>query len=127
REQYKMAFIEFDEDGRMFDPRQETAARKLLEVEKARATNGKIITVVYVHGWKNNAAEALPGGKLKDVEKFQSALLELGSRAPKAPEAAKTDPVPVVGIYVGWRGKTLMGPSWFTFVSLWGRRNTANR
>jgi hypothetical protein len=36
-------------------------------------------------------------------------------------------PVPIVGVYMAWRGKTLMGPSWFTFVSLWGRRNTANR
>jgi len=34
-------------------------------------------TVVYVHGWKNNAAEAPPGGTPKDVERFQSALSEL--------------------------------------------------
>ncbi|MGH9203168.1 MAG: hypothetical protein ACRD2A_18225, partial [Vicinamibacterales bacterium] len=125
--QYKMAFIEFDQQGKAFDADQEAAALKLLEREKARVNGGKIITVVYVHGWKNNAGEALPGGKAKDVEKFQGALLELGYRAAKAVEGTGRDPVPVVGIYVGWRGKTLMGPSWFTFVSLWSRRNTANR
>jgi hypothetical protein len=129
---YKEAFIEFDEDGQLYDAAQVAAARKLIEVEKARAKNGKIITVLYVHGWKNNAAEAPPGGKPKDVEKFQGALFELGSRAQAAAAAAATpgaprpETVPVVGIYIAWRGKTLMGPSWFTFTSLWSRRNTAN-
>lgn len=118
---YKMAFIEFDQDGKMFDPAQEDAARRLLALEKMRAPNGKVITVVYIHGWKNNAAEAAPGGKPKDVEKFQAALLELAYRAQQ-----KTPTVPVVGIYMAWRGKTLMGPSWFTAASLWSRRNTAN-
>jgi len=80
-----------------------------------------VITVVYIHGWKNNAAEAAPGGKPKDVEKFQAALLELASRAQQ-----RTPTVPVVGIYLAWRGKTLMGPNWFTAASLWSRRNTAN-
>jgi hypothetical protein len=126
RVQFKLAFIEFDEQGRMFDPQQEAVARKLLETEKARAKNGKIITVVYIHGWKNNASDAPPGGKPKDVEKFQGALLELGYRATRAAEAEKREPVPIVGIYLAWRGKTLMGPSWFTFASMWSRRNTAN-
>jgi hypothetical protein len=126
RAQYKMAFIEFDEQGRLFERAQAEAALKLLEFEKARAKNGKVITVVYVHGWKNNAAEATPGGKQKDVEKFQSALLELGYRAEQSARASKTPAVPMVGIYIGWRGKTLMGPGWFTFASLWSRRNTAN-
>ena len=125
--QYKLAFIEFDQQGKAFDADQEAVALKLLDREKARVKGGKIITVVYVHGWKNNASEALPGGKPKDVEKFQRALLELGYRASKAAQDAGTAPVPVVGVYMGWRGKTLMGPSWFNFVSLWGRRNTANR
>ena len=122
-----MAFIEFDSQGKAFDAAQEAVALKLVEREKAKVKGGKIITVVYVHGWKNNASEAAPGGKPKDVEKFQGALLELGYRAGKAALETRTDPVPVVGVYIGWRGKTLMGPSWFDFVSLWGRRNTANR
>jgi len=126
RAQYKMAFIEFDEKGRMFDPREEEAAGKLLDFEKARATNGTVITVVYVHGWKNNAASAEPGGKPKDVEKFQGALLELGYRAEQAARAANAPTVPIIGIYMAWRGKTLMGPDWVTFASLWSRRNTAN-
>jgi hypothetical protein len=125
--QYSLGFIEFDAQGKVFDPNQEAAVLKLLDREKAQTPGGKIIMVVYVHGWKNDAAEAEPGGKPKDVERFQSALSELGYRAARAAQAANTKAVPIVGVYMAWRGKTLMGPSWFTFVSLWGRRNTANR
>ena len=121
---YSLAFVEFDQDGKVFDRNEEAAAMKLLDRAKAQAPGGKIITVVYVHGWKNNAAEAAPGGEAKDVERFQSALLELGFRAQQAARGGA--PVPVVGVYIGWRGKTLMGPDWYTFISLWGRRNTAN-
>jgi hypothetical protein len=124
---YKMAFVEFDSQGKAFDTAQEAAALKLIEREKAGVKGSKIITVVYVHGWQNNASEASPGNKPKDVEKFQGAMLELGYRAEKAAREANTERVPVVGVYFGWRGKTLMGPRWFNFVSLWGRRNTANR
>ena len=123
---YKEAFIEFQEDGQLYEPKQVEMARRLIEDEKKRATNGKIITVLYVHGWKNNAAEAPPGGKPKDVEKFQGALFELGSRAQAAAGGDLNNTVPIVGIYIAWRGKTLMGPDWFTFASLWSRRNTAN-
>ena len=28
---------------------------------------------------------------------------------------------------MAWRGKSLMGPDWFNFLSVWGRRNSANR
>jgi hypothetical protein len=125
REQYKLAFIEFDQQGRAWDRQQGEVALKLLDAEKARVANGKVITVVYVHGWKNNASEAPPGGKPKDVEKFRSALAELGFRSQQA--AGSGPPIPVVGVYMAWRGKSLMGPSWFNFLSVWGRRNSANR
>ncbi len=41
--------------------------------------------------------------------------------------ASPINPVPIVGVYIGWKGKSLMGPSWFNWLSYWGRRNTANR
>jgi hypothetical protein len=122
---YSLAFIEFDSEGRAFDPAQEEAALRLIERTRAAAPGGKIITLIYVHGWKNNAAEAPPGGKPKDAERFQSALLELGYRSRKA-AGGDSGRVPVVGVYMGWRGKSLMGPGWFTFLSYWSRRNTAN-
>jgi hypothetical protein len=123
---YKAGFIEFDDDGHPIDPAQEKKVLALIDGEKRSAPGGKIITLVYVHGWKNNGHPADPGANPKDVEKFSSALAELGYRARLAAGPGRPA-VPVVGVYIGWRGKSLMGPSFFTFVSYWSRRNAANR
>lgn len=122
---YKTGFIEFYEDGTPVDPAQARKVLAVIDREKQRAPGGKIITFLYVHGWKNNGHPADPGGKPQDVERFSSALAELGYRARLAAEGRAA--VPIVGVYIGWRGKTLRGPSWFTFISYWSRRNTANR
>jgi len=121
---YKTAFVEFKEDGTPFDPDEARKAVALIANEKRRLANGKVITLVYVHGWKNNAGPAAPGGKAQDVERFALALAELGNRAR---QASPQNPVPVVGVYVAWRGKSLRGPGWFTWLSYWSRRNTGNR
>ena len=120
---YKTGFIEFDQNGGHIDAEQARKVLALITHEKARIAGGKVITLVYVHGWKNNGDPARPG-KVRDVERFTSALNELGERARFASPA---NPVPIIGVYIGWKGKTLMGPSWFNWLSYWGRRNTANR
>jgi hypothetical protein len=120
---YKVGFIEFNEDGTHIDPVQAHKVIALIEREKARVTGHKVITLVYVHGWKNNGDQARPGAEPKDVERFSRALTELGMRAE---QASPGNPVPIIGVYIGWRGKSLMGPGWFTWLSYWGRRNTAN-
>ena len=125
---FTVAFVEFDSDGKLIDPVQLEKALRVIDHARQAGPNGKVVTAVYVHGWKNNASQAAPGGKPKDVERFQTALVELGYRSRDAARKAReSTAVPVVGIYMAWRGKTLKGPSWFTFLSLWGRRNTANR
>ena len=121
---YKSSFIEFNEQGAHIDAAQADKAIRLIVSEKTGSPNNKVIAVVYVHGWKNNANQAAPGQKPKDVEKFHRALSELGYRAW---QAAPKSPVPVVGIYIGWAGKSLMGPGFINWLSYWGRRNTANR
>src|SRR5439155_9865017 len=123
---YAVSFVEFDKHGKAVDPKQADKAVALIEREKRVAPAGKIVTLVYVHGWKNNTDQALPGRKPKDVERFESALSELAYRSSLAHTPGQNQ-VPVVGVYIGWPGKSLMGPDWFTFLSFWGRRNTANR
>jgi pimeloyl-ACP methyl ester carboxylesterase len=122
---FAVGFIEFDGKGRPIDPEQADKAVALIEQRKQGAPGGKIITLVYIHGWKNNADQALPGRKFQDVERFESALSELAYRS-YLQRGRNPDGVPIVGVYIGWPGKSLMGPEWFTFVSFWGRRNTAN-
>jgi pimeloyl-ACP methyl ester carboxylesterase len=121
---FKAGFIEFDDDGNAMDPAQLQKVQRLIEFEKKRAPEGKVITLLYVHGWRNNAKNVDPGDEPKDVEKFEAALSELGYRSR---DAAPDTPVPVVGVYMGWRGRSLNGPGWFTFIDFWPRRNAANR
>ncbi|HUS08688.1 MAG TPA: hypothetical protein VMZ52_20455 [Bryobacteraceae bacterium] len=120
---YKAGFIEYNEDGSPVDPDQEKKVLALIDYEKQRADGHKIITVAYVHGWKNNASQVLPGRNPQDVERFETALSELGYRA----RTADNKPgIPVIGVYIGWRGKSVRGPGWFTWLSYWPRRNVAN-
>lgn len=84
---YKVAFIEFGEQGSYQDPSQLTNAVDLIrQVDRP-------LVITYVHGWQNNAESA-------DVTRFNSLLARL-SRAP----AIRNAGFHVVGVYLGWRGK----------------------
>src|ERR1700676_1706914 len=98
---YKMAFIEFGDQGSMLDPSQLGAA--LGVIEKAQ----RPLLFVYIHGWQNNAVSG-------DVCKFEHFLDTVSS----FPEAAGQK-VNVSGVYIAWRGRdlTIPGLNLLTFYS----------
>ena len=108
RSDYKLAFIEFGEQGSYQDPTQLTKALDLI-----RDTERPLV-ITYVHGWQNNA-------KSGDVEKFESLLTRLQS----AP-AIRGVGFHVVGIYLSWRGKLTAVPV-LKELSFWSRKATAER
>ena len=72
-----------------------------------------------------------PGRQAQRRREIPCAALSSGTAAATPPTSARGPGcaierklVPVVGVYMAWRGKTLMGPSWFNFLSFWGRRNS---
>lgn len=105
---YKVAFIEFGEQGSYQDPSQRDNAIKLIE----RTDSPLVIT--YVHGWQNNAES-------DDVEKFSSLLARL-NRA----QAIRAAGFNVVGIYLAWRGKITPVPV-LKELSFWNRKAAAQR
>jgi hypothetical protein len=105
---YKLAFIEFGEQGSYQDTTQLTNAVEL--VEKA----DRPLVITYVHGWQNNAES-------DDVEKFSGLLARLNS-APAIRDAGFN----VVGIYLAWRGKLTPVPV-LKELSFWNRKATAER
>lgn len=105
---YKVAFIEFGEQGSYQDPTQLKNALNLIQ-----STN-KPLVITYVHGWQNNAESG-------DVGKFESLLARL-NRAP----AIRSAGFNVVGIYLGWRGKLTPVPV-LKELSFWNRKATAER
>ena len=105
---YKVAFIEFGEQGSYQDP---TQLKNALDLIRSTA---KPLIITYVHGWQNNVES-------DDVEKFESLLARL-NRAP----AIRNVGFHVVGIYLGWRGK-LTPVEVLKEFSFWNRKATAER
>ncbi len=105
---YKLAFIEFGEQGSYQDPTQLKNA-----VDLIRNTD-KPLVITYVHGWQNNVQSG-------DVENFESLLARL-NRA----HAIRQVGFHVVGIYLGWRGKLTSVPV-LKEISFWNRKATAER
>jgi hypothetical protein len=105
---YKIAFIEFGEQGSYQGPTQLKNALDLIRVA------GKPLVITYVHGWQNDVQSG-------DVEKFESLLARL-NRAP----AIRAVGFQVVGVYLGWRGRLTPVPV-LKEVSFWNRKATAER
>lgn len=123
---YKLGFVEFDDEGWFWDIKQAKAVEDVIRTEgdTARANNqAGLIIVVFVHGWKNNAAY-----DCGNVSMFRAELQGL-NRAEQAQAAQGDHPRPprkVVGVYCGWRG---LSSKWEPFkeLSIWGRKAASNK
>lgn len=114
---FDLAFIEFTERGAAFDRER---MDDVLHRVKKKAESG-VTTIVYIHGWKHNAAS-----DDENVESFKRVLeaatwlgTEPGERADGEPAARE-----VLGIYVGWRGASVELPL-IKELSYWDRKAVA--
>jgi hypothetical protein len=105
---YKVAFIEFGEQGSYQDPTQLKNALDLIQ------NMDKPLVITYVHGWQNNAES-------DDVGRFESLLARL-NQAP----AIRDVGFHVAGVFLGWRGKLTAVPV-MKEISFWNRKATAER
>jgi hypothetical protein len=118
---YKLGFVEFDDQGWFWDTNQIKAVEEMIRTEAGIGQTNKaqgIVMVVFVHGWKNNAAT-----NNDNVEMFRNALKQLG-----VAEMLQTNRPArkVVGVYAGWRGlSATLEP--FKELSFWERKNTAHK
>jgi hypothetical protein len=100
---YKMAFVEFNDQGSAFDTSQRVAAINLIRQAK------RPLLFVYIHGWLNDANSA-------DVCRFEH-FIDLVSRFPEVTRQK----VNVIGVYIAWRGKDLSIPGLDLF-TFWSRK-----
>ncbi len=122
---FDLAFVEFTERGAVFDQeRMEDVIKRV--GEKAKLPHG-VTTVVYVHGWKNNAA---PDNG--NVRSFRGLLAKTAQLQHKLANDAKRQghanndfhKRKLVGIYIGWRGASLQVQP-FNQLSYWDRKAVA--
>jgi hypothetical protein len=115
--------VQFDDLGQFWDRAMATRALAAIDAS-ARQTN--TIVVVYVHGWHHNAHPK--DQNAKDFAKSLTLLREKLGEAPyrRSREHLTLDSnVNVIGVYIGWRGKSLPGIlDYFTF---WTRKAAAER
>lgn len=112
---YTLAFVEFDEMGEFWDRAQLDRALHAIEAAKEQG-GGQALVAVFVHGWKNNASD-----QSGNVWGFRSELNDIA-----ASYFSGGNKVPVVGIYIGWRGSVTSAPV-VDQLTFYNRRNTAIR
>ena len=122
---YKLGFVEFDDQGWFWDTNQVKTVESMIRTEAGigQTNNAQgIVIVLFVHGWKNNAAYDNP-----NVVMFRNTLTQFNT----AEQVQTNHPArKIVGVYAGWRGLSATS-DWFPplakELSFWERKNTAHK
>ena len=86
--------IQFNDHGDLWDEKAYKASLSLIQDTRAKSPTGRVIVVVYVHGWKHNAApDDTDYGHFRTLVQSTAGAVDRKS--------------PLVGIYIGWRGSSL--------------------
>src|SRR5260370_5009169 len=101
---YKLAIIEFGDQGSALDTSQRTAALRVIH-EADRP-----LLLVYIHGWQNNANSG-------DVCRFEH-FIDTVSRFPEITGRK----INVIGVYIAWRGIDVTVPV-LKFLTFWSRKS----
>lgn len=119
-------FIEADDQGWFWNPEQ---AKNALGAVQNAADAGDVVVVTFVHGWHHLADccdNNLAGFKEILVRLDQQLQREMYDVARQQIHGlVPIRDVRVIGIYVGWRGRSL--PGWLDYLTFWGRKSAAER
>lgn len=124
---YKIGFVEFDDQGWFWDPKQERTVEKLVRDEAGLGTDhpSAVIMVLFAHGWKNNAA--FDNG---NVQTFRTVLQQLSGLEKALSKKENRPERKLIGVYAGWRGLSIKSdifPPLGMETTIWARKNAAQR
>ncbi len=122
--EYQLGFVEFDEEGWFWDPNQAKKVEELVAATtKGASTNtpSQAIILVFVHGWKNNAAY-----NCNNVMMLRQTLVEVNHAEVIRARQDHRQPRNIIGIYCGWRGLSAKVEP-FKELSIWTRKKTAHK
>jgi hypothetical protein len=115
--------IQSDDYGSFWDT---SGAQKTLDEVEALSRRTNTLIVLFIHGWHHNAAPDdtnLTGFKAS-LEAMHKELSNPGRDRMRA-QSTGTAEFRMVGIYVGWRGRSL--PWLLDYLTFWGRKSAAER
>lgn len=105
---YKLAFVEFGDQGSALDTSQRAAAINVVR-EAPRP-----LLFVYIHGWQNNAVSG-------DVCRFEH-FLDMISKTPEVISGK----INVIGVYIAWRGRDVTVPG-LNLLTFWNRKSAGGQ
>ena len=118
---FDVAFVEFDDQGRLWDLEQVESMKRALASAVQRSDGAGVGIIAFAHGWEHDA-------RVCDdfVACFRTFLAEIAADTGVAAAAAGVGAPRIVGVYLGWRGRSVVFPvaSQLTF---WPRKRTAER
>lgn len=120
---FELHVVQSDDYGSFWDVKQ---AQATLDRVEASAKESNTLVVLFVHGWHHNAnpTDQNLQYSIEALNELKALLDTPERRKLREMQTGRAD-VNLVGIYVGWRGRSL--PSLLDYLSFWGRKNTAER
>jgi hypothetical protein len=122
---FDLRIIQIDDFGSFWDSRE--AANVLAEVEaQSLLPSSSTFVVVFVHGWHHNAKSTD-----RNMQEFGNWLSRLSgqlsrpNRRAARQELTGSPEFRLIGIYVGWRGRSL--PGRLDYFTMWWRKAAAER
>lgn len=116
--QYLLNFIEFDDQGQLWDRKQMWS---VIDKLSAEAASKDLLITVFVHGWKHNAEHAD-----KNIQTFRNVLAGLSENELLISQKTGRPARQVAGIYLAWRGESITTPV-VEDLTFWDRKNTAQK
>ncbi len=115
---YLLGFVEFDDQGMLYDRKQMDA---VLNTVYDESVSKDLLIVVFMHGWKHSAEQ-----NDDNVNTFRTLLGRISESERALSNGSNESPRQVVGVYLGWRGESVTVPL-AESLSFWERKNTAEK
>ena len=116
---FLLGFVEFDDQGRPYIRDQITTLFDRIRLE---ASYRDLCIIVFVHGWKHNAAATDT-----NVVQFRRLLQQVAKMELERPPGRYWPTRKVVGIYIGWRGLSVDAGQIAENLTFWTRMAAAHR
>ena len=113
---YQIRIVQSDDFGSLW--KRDDAEEALNLVETVSKENDTVV-LLFIHGWHHNA-----DSQDDNLLQFKCKVREVSQKLLKL-HPGPADKISVIGIYVGWRGRSL--PSFLDYATIWGRKDSAER